>query len=60
MPIKYSDGFKAKAVFLLKELVEKKGEVIIEGKVIKNVRELVKFLGISTYSLYKWKMEMLK
>lgn len=60
MPIQYSDEFKKKAVYLLKEVVNKEGTIVINGEQINNVRELVKFLGISTYTLYQWKKELVK
>ena len=55
---KYTEGFKRKAVEILNKLKEK-GTLNIkdyEGDVIqvKNVRELVKALGVSSESLYKW------
>lgn len=50
---KYTEVFKRKAVALLSELNEK-GTIVIDSIEIKNVRELVKFLNVSNYSLYGW------
>jgi len=52
----YSEEYKSKCVGLLELL--KENTLTIEGAQIKNVRELVKFLGISSYSIYKWQKEM--
>lgn len=49
----YSEIFKMKCVAKL-ELLKELGTINIEGVQIKNVRELVAFLEISSYSLYKW------
>ena len=55
MPKKYTDSFKEKAVFFLKKLIEAKGKkIIVEGVEVKNVRELVQVLEISSYTLYQW------
>lgn len=53
----YNDGFKLECVSKL-ELLKEKGTINLDGVQIKNVRELVKFLGISSYTIYKWVKEM--
>ena len=53
----YNDGFKLDCVSKL-ELLKEKGTINLDGVQIKNVRELVKFLGISSYTIYKWVKEM--
>ena len=60
MPIVYSEEFKKKAIALYNELLSNQGEVIIKEVEIGTIRELVRYLGISTYTLYKWKREMEK
>ena len=52
----YSDEFKADCLKRL-ELLKELGTLNFEGVQIKNVRELVKFLGISSYTIYKWLKE---
>ena len=54
MPFKYSQIFKDNALHLWEEL-EEKNEIEIKGIVIKNVRELCSYLGISSYTLYNWR-----
>jgi len=50
----YSDEFKSQAVHLLYKL-KKEGTVQVDSDLnVNNVRELVAFLDISSYSLYKW------
>ena len=53
----YSEEFKLECVGKL-ELLNEKGTINLDGVQIKNVRELVKFLGISSYSIYKWYKEI--
>ena len=53
----YSEEYKLECVGKL-ELLNKRGTINLEGVQIKNVRELVKFLGISSYSIYKWYKEI--
>lgn len=50
---KYTEGFKRKAVALLKELNDK-GIVIVDGLQISNVRQLCFELDVSSYSIYGW------
>jgi hypothetical protein len=50
---KYTEQFKSYAVGLLKKLKEK-GIIVIDGIEVKNVRQLVHELDISSYSLYGW------
>lgn len=57
MPREYSEDFKAKAVACYNELLANQGEVIIKEVEIGTIRDLVKYLGISTFTLYKWKKE---
>ena len=40
------------------ELLKELGTINIDGVQIKNVRELVAFLKISSYSLYKWQKQL--
>lgn len=53
----YSEEDKLECVGKL-ELLKEKGTINLDGVQIKNVRELVKFLGISSYSIYKWYKEI--
>ena len=53
----YSEEYKLECVGKL-ELLKEKGTINLDGVQIKNVRELVKFLGISSYSIYKWYKEI--
>ena len=53
----YSEEYKLECVGKL-ELLNEKGTINLDGVQIKNVRELVKFLGISSYSIYKWYKEI--
>lgn len=57
MAKKYSEEFKKNAVALLKE-VKEKGFTMYSGTYIENVRDLCKILGISSYTLYKWRDEV--
>ena len=54
--MQYNQGFKKQSLALLERLNEN-GELNIKGMVIRNVRELVSHLGISSYTLYAWKKE---
>ena len=54
---KYSDEFKISSVAKL-ELLNEKGTIKLDGVQIKNVRQLVAFLDVSSYSLYKWVNEI--
>ncbi len=53
----YSEEFKLECVGKL-GLLNEKGTINLDGVQINNVRELVKFLGISSYSIYKWYKEI--
>ena len=59
MTKKYTENFKQNAVQYLREL-KIDGSVNIAGiiKPIENVRDLVKSLGISSYTIYKWDKEI--
>lgn len=59
MTKKYDIGFKGNAVQYLREL-KIDGIVRVAGisEPIENVRDLVKALGISSYTLYKWHNEI--
>ncbi|GAH44275.1 unnamed protein product [marine sediment metagenome] len=59
MTKKYDIGFKQNCVQYLREL-KIDGSVNIAGisEPIENVRDLVKALGISSYTLYKWDKEI--
>jgi len=52
----HSEKFKIECVSKL-ELLQELGTINIKGVQIKNVRELVNFLGISSFSIYKWQKE---
>lgn len=54
----YSIVFKKNAVSLLNEL-NSKGFVLVNKKEVKNVRDLVKEIGISRDSMYKWKKSLI-
>lgn len=62
MPIKnqkrimprYTKKFKEKAVSWL-NLLKEQGSIELSGEEITNVKELITFLGVSSYSLYKWR-----
>lgn len=54
----YSIVFKKRAVSLLNEL-NSKGIVVVDKKEVKNVRDLVKAIGISRDSMYKWKKSLI-
>ena len=54
MAKKYTKKFKEKALSWLKYLNEN-GKIELSGEIITNVRDLVKFLKISSYTLYSWK-----
>jgi len=50
---KYTESFKIMCVDKL-TLLKEVGIINIDGIQIKNVRELVEFFGISSYTLYQW------
>lgn len=50
---KYTKEYKKKVVSWLR-LLNKKGEIELSGEIITNVRALVKFLDISSQTLYNW------
>jgi len=55
---KYDMQFKSYAVGLLRKL-KKEGIIGVgDGVEVKNVRELVANLGVSSYSIYKWEKEL--
>lgn len=56
---KYSKEFKKKALSWLKVLNEK-GSIELSGEIITNVRDLVEFLEISSWTLYNWRDKMFK
>ena len=53
----HEEKFKMECVAKL-ELLKELGTINIDGVQIKNVRELVNFLGISSFSIYKWNKEI--
>ena len=53
----HEQKFKLECVAKL-ELLNELGTINIDGVQIKNVRELVNFLGISSFSIYKWNREI--
>ena len=53
----HEQKFKLECVAKL-ELLKELGKLELDGVQIKNVRELVNFLGISSFSIYKWNREI--
>lgn len=60
MPKVYEEDFKKHAVSLLELLNFAKGTIVIKDTEIKTVRDLVKYLGISSWTLYEWRKEIKK
>ena len=50
----YTKKFKEKAVSWL-NLLKEQGSIELSGVEITTVKELITFLGVSSYTLYKWR-----